>query len=73
MLGGGLGGCSPAGPLLVVSEEGDLVLVSASPDQHTGIAKFKTIEEKTWNPPVLVGDVLLVRNGKEMVALRLPR
>ena len=59
--------------LLVVSEEGDLVLVAASADQHTEIAKFKAIEGKTWNHPVLVGDVLLVRNGEEMAAFRLPR
>ena len=59
--------------LLVVSEEGDLVLVAASPDQHTEIAKFKAIEGKTWNHPVLVGDVLLVRNGEEMAAFRLAR
>jgi len=59
--------------LLVVSEEGDLVLVSASPDQHREIAKFKAIEGKTWNHPVLVGDVLLVRNGEEMAAFRLAR
>jgi hypothetical protein len=31
----------------VASEEGDLVLVAASPDQHTEIAKFKAIEGKT--------------------------
>ena len=59
--------------LLVVSEEGDLVLVAASPDQHREIAKFKAIEGKTWNHPVLVGDVLLVRNGEEMAAFRLAR
>lgn len=59
--------------LLVVSEEGDLVLVAASPDQHSEIAKFQAIEGKTWDHPVLVGDVLLVRNGEEMAAFRLAR
>jgi outer membrane protein assembly factor BamB len=37
------------------------------------VAKFKAIEGKTWHHPVLVGDVLLVRNGEEMAAFRLPR
>ena len=59
--------------LLVVSEEGDLALVAASPDQYTEIARCKAIEGKTWNHPVLVGDLLLVRNGEEMAAFRLPR
>ncbi len=57
--------------LLVLSEEGDLALVSAASDQFTELAKFKAIEGKTWNHPVLVNDTLLVRNGEEMAAFRL--
>jgi outer membrane protein assembly factor BamB len=57
--------------LLVLSEEGELALVSATADQHKEIARFKAIEGKTWNHPVLVGDTLLVRNGEEMAAFRL--
>ena len=57
--------------LIVLTEKGELVLVEAIPEKHREVARFPAIEGKTWNHPVMIGDLLLVRNMTEMAAFRL--
>lgn len=61
--------------ILVMTEEiGEVVLVEASPERYSEVASMKVLAEKEtcWNNPVIVGDVLLVRNAVEAAAYRLP-
>jgi len=57
--------------ILVLSENGKLALVEALPSRFHELASFQAIKGKTWNHPVLVDDILLVRNTTEMAAFRL--
>ena len=51
--------------LIVLTEKGEVVQVEPTPERHRELAKFQAIEGKTWNHPVLVRGLLLVRNAEE--------
>jgi outer membrane protein assembly factor BamB len=54
------------GLLLISSETGELVLLSADPTAHRELARFQALEGKTWNHPVVCGDRVFLRNAQEM-------
>jgi outer membrane protein assembly factor BamB len=58
--------------LLILSEQGEVALVTASPDKYDELTRFQAIEGKTWNNPTLSGPYLLVRNHQEAACYELP-
>ena len=59
------------GLLLILSETGEVALVEAKPEKHVELCKFKAIEGKTWNHPVIAHGKLYVRNGEEIACFDL--
>lgn len=52
--------------LLVQAETGEVALLEANPEKLVEVAKFKALNGKTWNHPVVAHGLLFVRNGEEM-------
>ena len=57
--------------MILTAEKGDVVLLAADPDQHTELGRIPVLGGKTWNHPAVVGDRLIVRNGRQAVSLAL--
>jgi outer membrane protein assembly factor BamB len=55
-----------SGHLIITTENGEIVLARATPDAHTELAHFSSLEGRTWNTPALANGRLLVRNATEM-------
>lgn len=57
--------------IIVTAENGDAVLLRATPERLDEIARIPVLHDKTWNHPIVVGDRLFLRNGKTAVCLQL--
>jgi outer membrane protein assembly factor BamB len=58
--------------LLLMAEDGRVVLIAANPKRLHELGRVRLFSEKTWNPPAFSGDRLFVRNDREAVCLKLP-
>jgi outer membrane protein assembly factor BamB len=57
--------------LVVVSDEGHVVLVEANANQHKEVGRFRALEGKTWNHPVIAHGQLYIRNAEEIACFKL--
>jgi outer membrane protein assembly factor BamB len=59
------------GLLLVMSERGEIVLLSATPDKHQELGRFQALNGKSWSHPVVVRNRLFARNAEEIACYEL--
>jgi len=67
----GVGSAFNQGLLLVLADQGQVVLLAAKPEAMEELGQFQAIEGKTWNHPVIQRGRLFVRNGQEAAAFDL--
>jgi len=58
--------------MLLTSERGEVLLIEPVPEEPRVLGTFEALEGKSWNPPALVGEYLLLRNHLEAALYRLP-
>ena len=58
--------------LVVMAESGDVVLLEPLPQENRELTRFPALRGKTWNPPALAGQYLIVRNDQQAACYMLP-
>jgi outer membrane protein assembly factor BamB len=56
---------------VLMAESGELILLRPTAESPNELARFRVFNSKTWNPPALARNLLLVRNDREAVCLQL--
>lgn len=54
--------------IVVQEEQGGITILEANPEKQTEVTSFDALEHRTWNNPVLAGNILLIRNDREAIA-----
>ena len=57
--------------MLWMAESGEAVLVAPNPQELMEVARVNVFEEKTWNPPCVAGQYLILRNDREAACFQL--
>ncbi len=60
-----------SGHLVITTDDGEVVLVRATPAGHQELVRLSAVEGRTWNHPALADGFLLVRNAAQMAAFDL--
>ncbi|MCZ6674114.1 MAG: PQQ-binding-like beta-propeller repeat protein [Verrucomicrobia bacterium] len=58
--------------MLLTTEQGEVLLLEPVPEEPRILGSFQALKGKSWNPPALVGEYLLLRNHLEAALYRLP-
>ena len=62
---------SAGADLVVLTTEGDLVIVTRNPAKYEEVRRYKVAEAQTWAQPVLLGNQIIVRDATSVALLAL--
>ena len=61
-----------AGPnLVVLTTEGELLVVSRNPERYQEVRRYKLAESQTWAHPIVLGSALVVRDAQDIAVFSL--